>query len=272
MALVSFFIYKEAKSQYAIAGYHGNVFIDIAPDVYLPVPAPSSGGSNFYNIDVNQDGVDDIQFKAASGHTAMDFTAYRQVYALNSNVSLAFSGKHSTGTCANNPILILSIFNFGDTIKNDSFVTSGYLSYVYTNYGNCNSSGGVDTGRYIGIKYQSGITVSYGWVKLKSDTANGFLIREFSLGTPMVGIEPNTNKENYFSVYPNPSANAISLNISGVTNYQNSNISIQNTLGETVKKIPFSKDIDISDLAEGCYFLQVTLPNGETYKTKFIKQ
>ncbi len=73
-------------------------------------------------------------------------------------------------------------------------------------------------------------------------------------------------------IYPNPATNIISLNTNGNNNYQNSTVTIQNTLGQTIKKIPFTKNIDVSDLSEGCYFLQITLQSGEIYKIKFIKQ
>ena len=70
-----------------------------------------------------------------------------------------------------------------------------------------------------------------------------------------------------------PSAtNIISLNEENISNYQNSIIIIQNTLGQVVKKLSFNKYIDVSDLIQGCYFLQIVLSNGENYKTKFIKQ
>ncbi len=84
-------------------------------------------------------------------------------------------------------------------------------------------------------------------------------------------IKERNNEKNVFA-YPNPATNVISLNSESISNYQNSTIIIQNTLGQTVKKISFTKNVDISDLAEGCYFLQILLPSGETYKTKFIKQ
>lgn len=80
------------------------------------------------------------------------------------------------------------------------------------------------------------------------------------------------NHETNIFVYPNPTSNTLSLNTDNVSNYQNSTITIQNTLGQTVKKLSFAKNIDVSDLSQGCYFLQITLSNGETYKTKFIKQ
>lgn len=81
-------------------------------------------------------------------------------------------------------------------------------------------------------------------------------------------------KENKLSVsiYPNPTSNTISINFENISNSQNATITIQNVLGEEVKKLSFTKILDVSNLAEGCYFLQVTLQNGENFKTKFIKQ
>jgi hypothetical protein len=73
-------------------------------------------------------------------------------------------------------------------------------------------------------------------------------------------------------VFPNPTVKTISFNLENTVDFQNSTITIQNALGQTVKKISFSKNIDVSDLPEGYYFLQITLLSGETYKTKFIKQ
>jgi hypothetical protein len=85
------------------------------------------------------------------------------------------------------------------------------------------------------------------------------------------GIEKFTLNKTIL-VYPNPVANEIFLDIENAFGFQSSTISIQNTLGEIVKKLSFTKKIDVSGLAEGCYILRITLLDGETYKTKFIKQ
>jgi len=92
-----------------------------------------------------------------------------------------------------------------------------------------------------------------------------------SNGCPVAGIE-QIKVIDIVSLYPNPASNTISLNIEETFNYRNSTITIQNTLGQTIKKLSFTKNIDVSDLSEGCYFLQVTLSTGEVYKAKFIKQ
>jgi len=113
--------------------------------------------------------------------------------------------------------------------------------------GNTNSNDGDVSGNHGGDDY---------WV-VKLDNVNG--VREIT-------------KENHFVVYPNPTTENISVATSHTFPFQNSIVTIQNTLGETVKKLSFTKNINVSDLAEGCYFLQITLLNWVTYKTKFIKQ
>ena len=87
-----------------------------------------------------------------------------------------------------------------------------------------------------------------------------------------VGINQIVGESTNLFIYPNPAINIISLNVSDIVNYQNAAIAIQNSLGQTIKKLSFTKNIDVSDLLAGCYFLQITLVNAKSYKTKFIKQ
>lgn len=74
----------------------------------------------------------------------------------------------------------------------------------------------------------------------------------------------------YISIFPIPAKDI--LTIYGSVNFSNATIIIQNTLGQTAKQLPFSKYVPVSDLPEGCYFLQIIFESGETFKTKFIKQ
>jgi hypothetical protein len=87
----------------------------------------------------------------------------------------------------------------------------------------------------------------------------------------VTGIE-NISLNKKISIYPNPTANQISVSIENISDPRNSIITIQNTLGQTVKKTSLTKNVDVSDLSQGCYFIEIILSCGETYKTKFIKQ
>jgi hypothetical protein len=150
---------------------------------------------------------------------------------------------------------------------------------------------------YIGRQSEIGLDEDCMWFvsgnSTAFDTVAGTWIKPTALGTHSYVVEQNIcgtitydtvsvfvtpaglqiySINNLINIYPNPASNTISLSINGISNCKNSTITIQNTLGETIKKIPFSKDISVSDLAEGCYFIQVTLQTEETYKAKFIKQ
>jgi len=78
------------------------------------------------------------------------------------------------------------------------------------------------------------------------------------------------NKE--INLFPNPAINTINITIEGVTNYDNSVVSIYNFFGELVKKKSFSKTLDIDDLQTGIYFIMIEFSDKINYCSKFIKE
>lgn len=112
-------------------------------------------------------------------------------------------------------------------------------------------------------------TFLYGMTKQGGTNNDGVI---FKLALMGIGIKEFYKEDIQINGYPNPVTDKISLAFNDIPNYENSIITIQNTLGETVKKLSFSKSVYVSDLPQGCYFLQITLQSGEAYKTKFIKQ
>jgi hypothetical protein len=90
-----------------------------------------------------------------------------------------------------------------------------------------------------------------------------------------VGIN-ELNESLTFNIYPNPSASKITIDVSDIlfTNEKNY-ISLINALGQTVLKSSFNSkqtEIDVSNLPEGIYFVQVVYPNGLSVMKKIIKQ
>jgi hypothetical protein len=96
--------------------------------------------------------------------------------------------------------------------------------------------------------------------------------RDSCANDELTSITQLINNNQHFKIYPNPTSKTISLNMERINSYQNSIITIQNTLGQTISKLSFTNSVDVSDLQPGCYFIQATLPTGEIYKNKFIKQ
>lgn len=89
--------------------------------------------------------------------------------------------------------------------------------------------------------------------------------------TSFNGINSNNISTEYFNVYPNPANTTLKI----TCGLQLATCSLQDVLGNVIKTQEIKNKeeiIDISNLNEGIYFLQVTLPSGKNYKTKFIKQ
>jgi hypothetical protein len=93
---------------------------------------------------------------------------------------------------------------------------------------------------------------------------NGCTANETFTITSFVGVQENST---YFSVYPNPTSGVVSIvlkeNINGTT------FTISNSLGQLIKTISVSGtqiDIDLSEFANGIYFIQLMDENSKTVR------
>lgn len=76
---------------------------------------------------------------------------------------------------------------------------------------------------------------------------------------------------NFVAIYPNPTSSI--LNITDEQNqFQNSVIEIKNTLGQVIISSSFQKEIDMSCLQSGMYFIEMKDYNGNYYSSKIIKE
>ncbi len=97
--------------------------------------------------------------------------------------------------------------------------------------------------------------------------------------TVMVIVNPDKKKKSTASVYPNPAATSITINIDAVTDKNYSFIRIYNAAGTIVHQEEFlrqdkvfAKQIDISGLGKGVYFVNVNPDINTTLTIKFIKE
>ena len=79
---------------------------------------------------------------------------------------------------------------------------------------------------------------------------------------------------NSISIYPNPSTDYI--NFSGLDNFEISEVTIFNQLGQISKRIEFisnkSNSVDVSDLSTGLYFVEITSSDNKKVNLNFIKK
>lgn len=101
-----------------------------------------------------------------------------------------------------------------------------------------------------------------------------FSLSDFTVCPLVDDVSIETDK-NYFSIlndafiYPNPTHNFINIDLNNLY-FNNYFIELKDLYGKTILSFPFSKQIDVSNLPQGLYFLSVK--NNEFEKNfKFIK-
>ena len=270
---INLFFINIVKSQYFIGGTHGATYFDIIPDTLIN-PNPYPLGDEYYYIDINQDGTDDIEIW---GHSTMSGSVIQYVFISSLDTNTRFSFWKTNSVSFNPPCTggasadILKLYSMGDTIKNGIYVQSGYLgceNIIGTCLPHLYCHEWVDaTDHYIGIKYSDTSGVFYGWIRVNVTYSQIALIKDFSLGNPVAGIEP-FSAESQFNIYPNPANNKVQIELTG--NSIIKEIILYDLLGKELLKTK-EKNIDVSKFQEGVYFIQVEITAGVLTKKIIIQ-
>lgn len=80
----------------------------------------------------------------------------------------------------------------------------------------------------------------------------------------------NVNQNSYFNIFPNPTSNEINIKQFG-NHYELESVRVLNQFGQELLTSKFVDKINVSDLANGLYILEIRTDN-KTYHIKFIKQ
>ncbi len=105
----------------------------------------------------------------------------------------------------------------------------------------------------------------------------GFITR-FEMASTPLNMENNLKVNNKkIDFYPNPATNNIFINFDSKTNPKGSLLSIYNCVGSEIKKVSIQSNvtntqIEIGELTQGVYLLELLLPDGSKIIEKFIKQ
>ncbi|MFI5141754.1 MAG: T9SS type A sorting domain-containing protein, partial [Bacteroidia bacterium] len=215
-----------------------------------------------------------IKLDAYTQNSSGTTNEYVNVFSLDTNTRFSLGSIDSTyiatSICGNNLWVtrpILKIYNSGDTIKNAGYISSGFLGYknrTGTCY-NVSSSEWIDsTDHYIGVRYSGTSSVAYGWVRVNVTNYYTVLIKDFSLGAPLTGVE-QFNVINLLNIYPNPASSSLQVAFTGNI----TNINVYDVLGKEVLNTK-EKDIDISNLSNGVYNLSIISNEGVLNKRVVI--
>jgi hypothetical protein len=276
--LVSFL---NTKGQVYNAGTSLNSYVDIMPDTLLNyVVAPYTHET--FSVDLFGSTANDIELIAHGAVSSGGSAAYLSVTTLDPNVSVSFlrlDSVYSPGNMNWNVTKIAKPLNNGDQINHPSAIWESGQLYFTDHSGSGGGNKNVNdwiaaSDKFIGLKYQSGTTTQYGWVRLMVTTEDSMYVKDYSASAPFSGI--GEMKKNEPFIYPNPVRNSFFLkNADAYINYT-SKIKIADAYSKEIKftyeisKKDLRIDLD-PDLPEGCYFLQVTTDNGIQFSKKIVK-
>ncbi len=99
--------------------------------------------------------------------------------------------------------------------------------------------------------------------------AQNFRIRIVCVTNCLAGVNEWASKIN-FKIYPNPVSNTLHIELEQYFG-EGSAIEITNTLCQTVLKLPYKNEIDVSLLSKGCYVLKIATSDKQQFYSKFIK-
>ncbi len=255
-----------SQSNFILAGQQGQKYYDIVPDTFLNT---SNGQNEYYNIDMNQDGTNDIQIHSFNSVSPGSTNYLLSVSSLNSATKIVLGNIDSLW----HPFLntwytwnILKQYNTMDTICDTSLVNSAYLSYflIIAGSGNNNSTW-VNIGyKFFGIRYVSTNDTLYGWVMVNVTGYNTCYVKEYSLGGLVNGIKYLT--EDLIDVYPNPVTDKIIVKSRKIFE-----IKFFDWMNKEILRTD-ENEIDVSNLQNGIYFIQIKTSEGVLTKKIVVQR
>jgi len=277
-SFLTFLLFYNGKSQYAIAGVPGSIYVDVVPDTLLS-PIPKSWTNESYDLDINQDGTNDIRIDTYNGYSPGGGLFYSSAASLDTaRVKLSFLRYDSTQyypSCGAGWFyfaVMLKPYLLTDTIKNGKYVNSGDLAKSGYSV-NCYSYGDglwvTSSDEYIGIRFDNSGLISYGWIRVNVSSISTTLVKDFSLGAPVNGLSEMKDEGDLY-VFPNPAHDILTLQ----TKKDVYTMKIYDTKGQPVlerKGKSAREQIDVSMIQNGMYFLNLQTTEGVLIKKIIIQ-
>lgn len=263
------------SSAQILAGHPLSISSNIFPDTLINYTCNHlSNSEESYFVDINEDLQNDFEIKAFCKIThQMNNVNNIAIKSLNADSYSRFERVDSVYNNNSGNWMTAQValpFYYGDTINsisglwdnNTSYLTY-FLSFTGASLYFTDFSDTID--RYIGIKYQSTTETGYGWIRVNCPDPSMCYIKDYSFGTPALGI--NNLELSRVTVYPNPVNDIITIE----SNLLNEAVQLQLTdvLGKEIKTRMLTNTkatIDVSDVQEGIYFLILQTSNATATK------
>lgn len=183
---ILFASYLNANSQVYTAGTMFSVYYDINPDTLLNYTVyPYTNKSFGFNLFGSAS--DDLEITAEGATSPGGTSAYFSIRSLNQNVYIRFGRLDSVYIPAYNFWDVTKIarpLNAGDQINTPAAIWDTTLLYLtdHSGYGggNKNVNDWIGDDKYVGLKYQNGNTVTYGWIRVQCVSKDSCYIKDYS--------------------------------------------------------------------------------------------
>ena len=271
--------FRNVNAQLYYTGTMFENYYDVTPDMLLNyVVSPYTNET--FGLNLFDDSSDDVLFTAHGSVSSSGSSAYMSITSVNSNVYIMFERLDSVYIPSNSnwnvtkiatPLIVTEPIDAQDAIWDNGLL---YLTDHSAQGGAIKDVNDfVGTDKYIGIKYENGNSISYGWIRLKCPGPDSCYVKDFS--NSQVTIGEREIEVNNLEMYPNPSAGVFYLKNIERYLFDISKFTMTNMLGQKVKCSYefFGKEIKIipdSNLPGGCYLLRYSLEKNLFVK-KFVK-
>ncbi|MFO0356084.1 MAG: T9SS type A sorting domain-containing protein [Sphingobacteriaceae bacterium] len=169
----------------------------------------------------------------------------------------SFFQEHIPQNSPLNPLTIMKI-NFNSS--------SSCISTVSCNYTSIQGSAPVSYTPFCKINPVTSYTISS---ITPSITVTTLTINTTNCTLNEVGLNENFLQKQTINLHPNPASNILKFDLANSAEVEE--VHVLDVNGKTVKTLLNCKEISVSDIAPGIYFLQLK-SDGQTYYSKFIKE
>lgn len=194
---------------------------------------------------------------AAAGGAWRPFRKWTYTYDANGNKTSELSELRQLGDTLSNSYRQSSTYN-----ANNQLLTNAYDSWILSTSSWSPNYSSLD--EYNSDGFRTANEFASGW-NTTGNYFNSHSRREFQCTLVSVGILSVVNAN--ISIYPNPTNNILNIQIDATIEA----ISVYNFQGQNVLNVSNTNQLDLSNLAEGAYIVQINTDKGTARKT-IIKQ
>jgi hypothetical protein len=269
----------EINAQTVLAGFQYLNYTDVNPDTLLNYTvAPYT--HEVFGINLFGDAGNDLELTAHGAVSSGGSSAYISVTSVNPDVFIGFGRLDSVFAIGSSTWDITKVakpYSTGEQI-NASDVSWDNTTLYLTDHsghsgGNKNVNDWVGGDKFLGLKYDNGGNIAYGWVKVRCVAQDSCYIQEFSAAPAVVGIAERA--ADHILVYPNPVRDMFYIKDIEPASFNIINLKIKDIYG---KEIEFSaenvnKDLRIDmdpDVSPGCYILEY-VSGDHFYSQKIVR-